>query len=179
MKINFLQAFSFLLALSFGTPGRAQTDSADEIKKTEHAIVLDDFEDHSSLEKWSGTFSVSNKFPAHGKSCLELKASNGQSLWLETEKITKNWTGFDCLKFDIYNPSPEIHCGSIQIFDELGTDEQAEYKGQSYNGEKIFMNAGWNHYEFILPTAMVEQGDRFLALDRIRKLRFSFGAVGH
>src|SRR5215471_3308875 len=169
MKINFPSAFFLFFALLSKTLCHAQANGVHEIKNTGNVIVLDDFEDQASLKKWSGTFSVSNKFPAHGKNCLELEAPQGQSLWLETNQFIKNWSVFDCLKFDIYNPSPELHYGSIQIFDESGTDEQAEFKGQSYNGEKIFVNTGWNHYEFILQTAMVEQGDRFLQLDRIRK----------
>ena len=111
MKINFFQALSFLLVVSFGTSGHAQTDTVHGVNKTGNTTVLDDFEDQSSLQKWSGTFSGSNKFPAHGKSCLELKAPEEQSLWLETEKITKNWSQFDCLKFDIYNPSSQLHYG--------------------------------------------------------------------
>src|SRR5215831_3303804 len=168
MKTDFFPPFSLLVALllSLGTKGQVHIDTIDAVTKTENATVLDDFEDQSTLKKWKGSAVISNALAAHGKNCLELKAPEGQSLWLETENIIKDWSAFDCLKFDIYNPFIQIHYGSIQIFDELGTDEQAEFKGQSYNGDKIFLNTGWNHYEFILRTAMVEQGDRFLQLDR-------------
>ena len=141
--------------------------------------MLDDFEDQSTLKNWNGTFLISNEFPSHGKNCLALTASNGQSLLLESEKIPKKWSEFDYLKFDIYNPSSRLYFGSIRIFDELGTDEQAEFQGQSYNGEKIFVNTGWNHYQFLIQNAMVEKGDRPLELDRIRKLRLSFDAMDH
>ena len=177
MKIDLFSSFIFLtvLSLSSATNGQAQTD----IKKKGTVVTLDDFEDPSTLKKWRGTAIISKAFPGHGKNCLELKAATGQSLWLETENIAKDWSAFELLKFDIYNPSPSLHYGSIQIFDELGTDEQAEFKGQSYNGDKIFLNTGWNHFEFILQTAQVEEGNRLLELKRIRKLRFSFGVIGH
>ena len=169
MNKGLLPAFSLLIALSssFGMEGQVRV------------TILDDFEDPTALKNWKGPAIISNTFPSHGKNCLELKAPQGQSLWLETENIIKDWTAFDHLKFDIYNPSPTLHYGSMQIFDELCTDEQAEFKGQSYNGDKIFMNTGWNHFEFILPTAQVEEGNRFLELKRIRKLRFSFGVINH
>ncbi len=142
-------------------------------------LVIDDFESISSLGKWVGTLTLSHQFPAHGKNCLKLYSSKGNALRMESENIPKDWSSYETLKFDIYNPSERLYYGTIQIFDELGTDEQAEFYGQSYNGQKLFLNTGWNHFEFLLQTAMVEEGNRPLALDKIRKIRFSFGAVNH
>ncbi|MEO8762712.1 MAG: hypothetical protein ABI416_00400 [Ginsengibacter sp.] len=178
MKKRSLQAFSLILILLYGVPGKAQNDSFPKIKKPGTVKVLDDFEDPSTLKNWNGTALISKEFPSHGKNCAILTASGGQSLLLESEKIQKKWDEFDYLKFDIYNPSSRLDYGSIRIFDELGTDEQAEFHGQSYAGEKIFVNTGWNHYEFLLHNAMVEQGDRPLALDRIRKTMNLAGVTG-
>lgn len=141
--------------------------------------VLDDFETPPVSDRWKGTFSLSNDFPAHGKRCLELDASDGEALWLESEELTQDWSDFDYLKFDIYNPSPQLHYGYIEICDELGTDEQAEFHGQSYNWQNVFLNTGWNRFEVLLQNAMVSEGDRPLALDRIRKFRLSFRAMDH
>jgi len=171
--------FTLTLALLYSGFAQSQNASSLGVKKKAEVNVLDDFEDPSTLNNWNGSLFLSNEFPAHGKSCLRLNTSDGQPLWLESKKIPKNWSGFDFLKFDIYNPSSGIYYGSIQVFDEQGTNEQAEFQGQSYNGEKIFVNAGWNHYEFLLQTAMVEEGNRKLALDKVRKLRFFFGSIGH
>ena len=169
----------FTLTLTLLCSVQSQNGSLLEIKKNKEVNVFDDFEDQSTLKNWTGPITFSNEFPAHGKSCLKLTASQGQPLWMETEKIPKKWSGFDYLKFDIYNPSSKLYYGTIQIFDEQGTDEQAEFHGQSYKGEKVFVNEGWNHYEFLLQTAMVEEGNRLLALDQVRKLRFFFGSIGH
>ena len=51
--------------------------------------ILDDFEDAGMPEIWKGTFTLSNAFPAHGKSCLELRAPAGEPLWLESEELIK------------------------------------------------------------------------------------------
>jgi hypothetical protein len=179
MKKKYFQAFFVIFILLYGRIAPAQNDTFPGIKKTGTVKVLDDFEDPSTLKNWNGTILISNEFSSHGKNCGALTAPGGRSLVLESEKIPGKWSEFDYLKFDIYNPSSRLCYGSIRLFDELGTDEQAEFQGQSYNGEKIFVNTGWNHYEFLLHNAMVEQGDRPLALDRIRKLRFSFDAAGH
>ncbi|MEA2063295.1 MAG: beta-galactosidase [Gemmatimonadota bacterium] len=140
-------------------------------------LVLDDFENISSLEHWQGPVSLSDGYPAHGKGCLEIDLSDRRARTLETGALPRDWSSYELLKFDIYNPSGRIQIGAIQIFDELGTDEEAEIYGKSYRGRKIFLNRGWNHFEFMLQRAMVEDGDRPLALDKIRKFRFDFGRL--
>jgi hypothetical protein len=140
-----------------------------------NTLIINDFENHSCLNNLKGPVSLSKEFPAHGNSCLKLTDSIGKSLWFETQEFSKDWSAYKLMKFDIYNPSARLHYGTLQIFDELGTDEQAEFQGQSYNGEKLFVNTGWNHFEFFLQHAMVEEGDRKMELKKIRKLRVSFG----
>lgn len=137
-------------------------------------IILDDFEEKNGIGKWDGTISLSDEFPSHGKMCCKIAAERNQPIWLESVNIPRDWKPFEYLRFDIYNPSDRLFFGTIQILDEHGSDEQAEFQGQSYNGEKLFLNTGWNHFDFLLQKAMVEEGNRPLALDKIRKLRFSF-----
>lgn len=160
----------------------AQSSPADFQKnpKEEKVLIFDDFEDESTFKNWNGSISMSDEFPSHGKTSLKLFAPGWQPLLLESEKIPKDWKGFDCLKFDIYNPSSNLQFGTIQIFDGLATDNEAEINGQSYVGSgKLFMAKGWNHFEFLLDHVMVEEGNRPLSLDKIRKLRFSFSPADH
>jgi hypothetical protein len=140
--------------------------------------LLDDFENPQDTAKWTGPVSRSKEFPAHGSAGLRLEAPEGQPVWLESRNLPKDWSSFDLLKFDIYNPSVRLYYGTLQLFDDAGTDEQAEFQGQSYRGEdKLFLNTGWNHFEFRIKRAMVEEGDRPLSLQKIRKMRFSFGST--
>ncbi|HUU26934.1 MAG TPA: beta-galactosidase [archaeon] len=145
--------------------------------KADNVLVLDDFENESSLELWSGPVSLSGDYPAHGKSCLRLDLKDVRSRFLASEKLPGDWSGYDLLKFDIYNPTDRVQLGSIQIYDGLGSDMDAEIQGQSYRGNKIFLNQGWNHFEFLLQKAMVEDGNRPLALDKIRRFRLYFGRL--
>ena len=140
-------------------------------------LVLDDFEDASSLERWKGAVSLSSEYPAHGKKCLKLDLTDRRSRSISSEVLPGDWSSYEFLKFDIYNPGDTIQVGSIQIIDELGTDEAAETYGKSYRGQKIFLNRGWNHFEFLVQKAMVEDGDRALAVDKIRKFGLSFGRL--
>ncbi len=144
-------------------------------KDTGSVMILDDFENKSSLNYWKGTITLSSEFPSHGRKCCKLVPSKNLPLWIETINIVSDWSPFQYLKFDIYNPSEQLYYGTIQIFDKAGNDEDAEFRGQSYNGEKLFLNTGWNHFEFLIHNAMTEEGDRHLAIESIRKLRFAFG----
>ncbi len=150
------------------------SSASDQVNKI---IILDDFEAKNNTGNWDGTITLSGEFPSHGKKCCKIAAKRNQPLWLESLNIPRDWKPFEYLRFDIYNPSDKLFFGTIQILDEHGSDEQAEFQGQSYNGDKLFLNSGWNHFDFLLQKAMVEEGNRPLALDKIRKLRFSFGVT--
>lgn len=142
-------------------------------------LVLDDFESASSLAKWRGPGSISPDSVAHGGGSLLLDLRNRASRTLESETLPKDWSAYDYLRFDIFSPAENVRFGTFWIFDELGDDEQAETYGQSYRGSrKLYINPGWNHYEFQLEKMMVENNDRPLALDRIRRFRLEFGGVG-
>ena len=143
-------------------------------------VVLNDFENKKDLSDWQGPMSLSKEFTAHGKSSLKLTSTEGKPVSLETQKIPQDWSNFEFMKFDIYNPSDRLYYGTLQISDEQGLDPQSEFKGQTYSGDgKLYLNKGWNHFEFMVQTAMVEEGNRALDLKKIRKLRFSFGSTSN
>jgi hypothetical protein len=170
-------AFSCLIAFAICSCARQAPELSSTSDSINNTIILDDFEGRNFNGKWDGTITLSNEFPSHGKKCCKIASSGNQPVWLESVTIPGDWKPFKYLRFDIYNPSDRLFFGTIQILDVQGSDEQAEFQGQSYNGEKLFLNTGWNHFDFLLQKAMVEEGNRPLALERIRKLRFSFGVT--
>jgi hypothetical protein len=157
---------------------RERSSSTDKHMDFTRMAILGDFEQLAEQIRWEGTYSISEEYHSHGYSSCELSGPPGQALWLEATDMPVHWSDFEFLKFDIYNPSSHLYYGNIQIFDAEGTDEEAEFKGQSYLGEgKLFLNTGWNHFEFKVQNAMVEEGNRHLDIDKIRKLRMSFGVT--
>ncbi|MBW7997871.1 MAG: family 14 glycosylhydrolase [Candidatus Glassbacteria bacterium] len=161
---------SFLAVLACSSPQTPRQSA-----ETGEVLVLDDFESEQSLEQWDGPGSISTAKVAHGNSALRLDLSDRTRRRLVSESLTPDWSGYDLLKFDIYSPGGTVEMGGLQIYDELGSDEAAELHGQSYRGQKLFLNPGWNHVEFILGEAMVEEGDRPLALEGIRRVVLTFG----
>src|SRR5262249_54649206 len=67
------------------------------------AKVLDDFEAAAPLFSWQGSAKISTARPAHGKNCLEVQF-HSHSGTLTTSLQDGNWTGYDRLLFDVYNP---------------------------------------------------------------------------
>jgi beta-galactosidase GanA len=144
----------------------------------ENVLVIDDFENEQSLSRWSGPVSLSNRNVSHGRRALHLDLSDRRERVLEATDLPSDWSGYDILAFSIFNPSETIQSGQIQIIDSKADDEQAIWGGQSYRGRKVFMVPGWNHYEFKVRNMMVEEGDRALAIETIRKLLLDFGRAG-
>jgi hypothetical protein len=170
--------FPFLAVTFILTLFACKTSQPDKSFTQETAVELNinDFETQSDIANWKGPVVRSNEFHSHGNFSLKIATDERESAWLETLEVPEDWSKYELLKFDIYNPSSRLYYGTISIFDKSGTDEEAEFKGQSYFGEgKLFLNTGWNHFDFFIQHAMVEEGNRPLALDKIRKLRFSFG----
>jgi hypothetical protein len=141
-------------------------------------LVLDDFESSASLDLWQGNLSLGREYVAHGVSGLKISLSDPLKRYLYTEKLPADWSAWDDLRFDIYSPSNTVELGDVQIFDAAtGSADDAEFRGTSYRGEKIFLNPGWNHFEFKLHSLRLENGDRALDLKSIRSLRLSLGGI--
>lgn len=141
-------------------------------------LVLDDFESSASLDLWQGNLSLSREHVAHGASGLKIDLSDPLRRYLYTEKLPADWNAWDALRFDIYSPSNTVELGDVQIFDAAtGNSDDAEFRGTSYRGQKIFLNSGWNHFEFKLHSLRLESGERPLDLKKIRSLRLSLGGM--
>ncbi|MBW7997870.1 MAG: hypothetical protein FVQ81_15135 [Candidatus Glassbacteria bacterium] len=144
----------------------------------EKVLVIDDFENESSLSRWSGPVSLSNRNVSHGRRSLRIDLSERRNRQLEITDLPADWSSFAVFAFSIFNSSDRIQSGQIQIIDSMADDEEASWAGQSYRGRKVFMIPGWNHYEFKVRSMMVEEGNRALGLESIRKLVLDFGRAG-
>ena len=90
MRIGNLMSVFLLFSLVLHACNGTLTENSTASENSGEVFILDDFESPSIPAIWKGTISLSKAFPAHGKSCLELNSSNGESLWLESEKLLKD-----------------------------------------------------------------------------------------
>jgi hypothetical protein len=141
-------------------------------------LVLDDFESEDSLTRWSGPVSISKEQASHGHGSLKIDLDRGGANSLTSERLPADWSGYELLLFDIYNPTGRVQIGSIQMYDEIGSDEEAARRGDAFLGSRdLFLNRGWNHIEFLLKKAWVSRGTRPLALEGIRRFRLQFRGI--
>lgn len=100
------------------------------IPKAKEPLILSDFEDPGDLEKWnsnnasielssehatSGNYSTKITFmPATGASAVKIEK------YFEKNKSIANWSGYEVLTFDIFNPNPKSERMILQIRDTKG-----------------------------------------------------------
>ena len=132
--------------------------------------VLDDFEAEASLTHWQGSVRVSTTHPAHGRNCLEVRFDS-QSGILTTPFQEGNWTGYDRLLFDVYNPETTPVILSFRLYDAVGGDGPDVAPHNLYRADrKLFLGSGWSHVEVVLKSLETSSEERYLALDQIRRL---------
>ena len=159
--------FAMALAVfSFSLIARSQSAN--------QTTVLDDFESAESLARWRGQVELSGDHAGHGRQSLKATLFPQDVV---SDKLPKDWRGYDRLMFDIYNPASAPVLIGARIYDELADDTAAETRSESFLADrKLLLIPGMNHVEVKLEGLEVTSASRRLALDRVR--RFAISAKG-
>ena len=137
--------------------------------------VLDDFESAASLNRWEGEVALSPEHASHGRQSLKVTLFPRQ---LSTEKLPKDWRGYDRLLLDIYNPESSTLMLGLAIYDQLADDATANYLDEAFRvGRDLFLIPGMNHVEVELSGLEVSASTRKLALDKVRKFNLTAGGL--
>jgi Beta-galactosidase/Beta-galactosidase trimerisation domain len=142
---------------------------------TSKASVLDDFETVESLKRWDGEVALSREHPSHGSQSLKVTLFPKN---LASEKLPKDWRGYDRLLLDIFNPEPDTLMLGLGIYDELADDATADYLDEAFRvGRDLFLIPGMNHVEVQLIGLQVSASTRELALGKVRKFTLTDGGM--
>lgn len=137
--------------------------------------VLDDFETTQSLNRWEGQVTLSREHASHGLQSLKATLFPKK---LSTEKLPKDWQGYDRLLLDIFNPEPRDLMLGMGIYDELADDATADYLDEAFRvGRDLFLIPGMNHIEVELDGLEVSASTRKLALGKVRKFTITAGGL--
>jgi glycosyl hydrolase family 42 (putative beta-galactosidase) len=143
------------------------------------AKLLDDFETEASLARWQGSVKISTAHPAHGKNCLEVQFHSHSGV-LTTSLQEGNWTGYDRLLFDVYNPKTTPIILSFRLYDAVGGDGADVAPHDLYRADrKLFLGSEWTHVEVVLKNLETSSELRSIALDQIRRLTIFADAETH
>jgi Beta-galactosidase/Beta-galactosidase trimerisation domain len=134
------------------------------------AKLLDDFETAAPLTRWQGPVKISTAHPAHGKNCLEVQFDS-RSGTLTTSLQDGDWTGYERLLFDVYNPEATPVILSLRLYDAVGGDGPNVSPHDLYRADrKLFLGSASTHVEVLLNNLETSSELRSLALDQMRRL---------
>ncbi len=136
-----------------------------------NVLVLDDFESATLNGRWQGPARLSGAHPSHGRSCLEVRFDS-KSTTLSASLPDSNWSGFDRLLFDVYNPERVPKIFSLRV-DGAASGPNTGPPDYFDAQRKLFVGAGWTHVEVILKNLEVALEPRPFPLDRVRRLTIS------
>jgi hypothetical protein len=142
---------------------------------TGKAAVLDNFETAESLKTWDGEVALSREHASHGRQSLKVSLFPKK---LTTEKLPKDWRGYDRLLLDIFNPESSALMLGMGIYDELADDATADYLDEAFLVNRdLFLIPGMNHVTVELSGLEVSASTRKLALDKVRRFTLTVGGM--
>ena len=138
--------------------------------------VIDDFESGLARGRWEGSIQRSTLHPSHGRYGLEVKFDAAAKAF-SAHFHDDNWSPYERLLFDAFNPEPQPVILSFNLYDAVGGDEPNVGRFDFYRGErKLFLGSGWTRVDFRLQGLKPTSELRPIAIDRIR--RFTIIADG-
>lgn len=131
-----------------------------------HELILLDFESVSDLDLlyWSChvLYSLSDEHATHGSTSLKLELYPSDYPGFVPELTKKDWSGYQELSFDIYNPQ------EIPIRIGVRVDDQKKYPGFKDRYNKGFvLNPGINQIHIPFDTLVTSGDGRYLDLKKI------------
>jgi len=165
-----------ILVTGFAAPVSAK-DGA--VKK----LVLFDFEDDKEVKeiyKENGPGTATKEYPVErssenatsGKSSLKVTFPNeGDWAGLHFVKFAKDWSAYDLLKFDVFNPTADV-----LVINASGADKDAGFTEESYFGQYNLrfnfstpLRPGKNTIEVDLSGMTVESGERLINFKEMKR----------
>ena len=119
--------------------------AADEVKMAQQLPMLADFETPRSVKYWYGKFERSQEFHSEGRYSLKVFLSTEQYSGVTMIRFPGNWSNYQTIKFDVYNPNDETLALIVRIHDVIHNHQYSD----RFNRE-IAAEPGWNNYEFSL-----------------------------
>lgn len=129
---------------------------------------LANFETRRELLRWKGNMARSEDYASAGRYGLKINLATTQYSGLSFNWFLGDWSGYQQLVFDLYNPDDEPLAFVVRVHDELH-----DRTGRAYTDRfntRLLAVPGWNH--FLIPVEQIEQGPehRSMNLQQLRAL---------
>lgn len=142
--------------------------------------ILDDFESELIPGRWEGSVQRTTAHAARGRYALEARF-DAKTNSLSAHMQNADWSSYDRLLFDAFNPEPQPAILSFDLYDAGGGGSSTDApRYDYYSGEgKLFLAPGWTHVEFVLKGLRATSELRAIALDRIRRFTMTAQSMRH
>jgi hypothetical protein len=166
-----LSRITHIIHVHFGTAsGQRSSKPAVDIKYDQNApgdLIISNFQNANDVNKWDGvpTQQVAGKEINQPGSWLKVKYPKGDYPGLDAYRTTpKDWSQYQTLDLDIYNPSDSVIKFGIIIRDEIGGSYPQRYDGQ------FGLNPGMNNFELNFTGLKTNDKSRRIQLDQIKEV---------
>jgi hypothetical protein len=138
-------------------------------QKQSRVFLIDNFESEDSISRWDGPFSLVTDNASQGNACAKVFSEHRRSGLMVLKDVPRDWSGYEYLKFDVYNPSDSILIGGFNLWDcSAGDQFNLTGVGQGYeNGHKVIFIPGMTHVQVKLTDVWVDAGNRRMEMDNI------------
>lgn len=134
--------------------------------------VLCSFETPFETERWIGEaeFAIDHNIKRHGNASLRIMPKHTKSTRATCLYLSRNWSRYRVLEFDVYNPLQS------QIRLILGVHDEIYYR-DGWKGEDRFLRSfklthGWHHIQIPLEDVRTAPKDHPMMMSNIRDITF-------
>jgi len=182
-KIEIVLIGGFLVFVLSCTKQAILKEGDEAVAKDRKALVLFDFEDDKEIKelyKENGPGDVTKDYPVEkvtdhatsGKYALKVTFPDvGDWPGIHFLKFKTDWSNYDILKVDVYNPTEEVVALNF-----AGADKDAGFTNEAYFGQynlrfhaSMPLKPGKNTFEIDLSGVTVEDGSRAVDLKNMKR----------
>lgn len=129
---------------------------------------LASFESAIEMFGHKGQVERTKEFPTHGDYALKIHLTNEKYSGVTFDRLFNDWSGYQKLKFDVYNPQADAFIMSVRI-----NDVEHQIRGwintDRFNGQFV-VSPGWNHVVFSLAEVEHTPAQRVMDMHHISHL---------
>lgn len=152
-------------------------------------VLLADFETPEELRAWefrSGTPSLVTEGVTHGRQALQIvfdPAGEYYGAYMYWSRVPRDWSPYDALVVDVYNPNPEPVAAYVLIADQAWADSGRSYWNR-HNAQTVFPPGS---HQWVIPVRGLFRGEagsrnndikRDIDPDAIVRMDLGFGRKG-
>jgi len=159
------------------------------VAAAEDVKVLCDFETEADVKQWqyvAGTPRLVTESVTHGKNALEITfdpKAQYNGAYVYWKRPPRDWTAYDALVLDVFNPSPDPVPASLLVADQAWRDKNGSY----WNRHNCHITLAPGSTQWTIPVRGLYRGEagsrnndikRNIDPDSIVRVDFGFGRKG-